>query len=304
MNAKEFINSSMRCPKCLKKLETNENYVKCIGCGEKYLFEKGVLVICPDDKYVSSFSLEWERNRFTQVDSKGYVCGYDGAKDSKDIFNKKTLLTSEECFSSIILDAGCGVGRFAEIVQPSAELLVCIDLSRASYLCRELLPQENVLVIKGDLENIPLVDGAVDISYSIGVLHHAKDPRKAFSEVIRVTKSGGIFSGWVYAHNKWAEKDLVLKIKNIVSKIDPSVLYELCELAPEVKRALRSFFKKVPAISGSKNDKECILDTFDWWSCQYRKHYDNNEVHKLLTELGCIEIGWGTFPVSFKCKKK
>ena len=39
-----------------------------------------------------------------------------------------------------------------------------------------------------------------DVVYSIGVLHHLKDPQAGFQAVLRNVKRGGRFHCWVYAH--------------------------------------------------------------------------------------------------------
>jgi SAM-dependent methyltransferase len=50
---------------------------------------------------------------------------------------------------------------------------------------------------RGDLTTADL--GAFDFVYCIGVIHHLSDPRRGFEALLRHTKPGGRFHGWVYA---------------------------------------------------------------------------------------------------------
>jgi len=50
---------------------------------------------------------------------------------------------------------------------------------------------------RGDLTTVEL--GLFDLVYSIGVLHHLREPDAGFRAMLRHTKPGGRFHGWVYA---------------------------------------------------------------------------------------------------------
>ncbi len=59
-----------------------------------------------------------------------------------------------------------------------------VDLSEAVTKAAELCAgTPEVLIIQGDLLDLPLADSAFDFVYSIGVLHHTPDPRRAFGEI-------------------------------------------------------------------------------------------------------------------------
>jgi SAM-dependent methyltransferase len=59
------------------------------------------------------------------------------------------------------------------------------------------LPEGMLELHQGDLTEVRL--GEFDLVYCIGVLHHLRDPHAGFRAVLRHTRPGGRFHGWVYA---------------------------------------------------------------------------------------------------------
>lgn len=304
MDKFEFVNKFINCPKCyqtgLTFLDKTQDTKVICKCGNMIPFHEGVLVIEKNDNIVDNFSLEWNIHKFTQVDSKGYKCGYEGTiKNSNDAFFQKTMIEKSEIKDKVILDAGCGVGRFAQILQPAAKFIVCLDLSNAIFRCHDLLPHNNILCIKGNLLDLPVIKETFDTAYSIGVLHHTGDTYKAFAEVARTVKKNGVFAGWVYHKNPMNEIPLVSQLQKLISEIQPQVLYDICKLAPQFRDLFKKYKLPNYYISNSSNIDECILDTFDWWSCKYRTYHTNEEIIQLLKNLGFTNIKTGVFPVSF-----
>ena len=101
-----------------------------------------------------------------------------------------------------MLDAGCGGGRYARLVGGHGARVVGVDLSaaveKAAALCAEL---PDVAIVQADLLDLPLAEAAFDLVYSIGVLHHTPDPRRAFAQIARRVKPGGRLAVWLYRRN-------------------------------------------------------------------------------------------------------
>ena len=102
-----------------------------------------------------------------------------------------------------VLELGCGSGALLHHVrgwQPA--LLVGIDLGDSVTRARELLGA-SAIIEREDLIDWPRLrdrHGEFDFSYCIGVLHHLKEPDRGFESLLRMTRPGGRFHGWVYAH--------------------------------------------------------------------------------------------------------
>jgi SAM-dependent methyltransferase len=129
----------------------------------------------------------------------------------------------------IVLDAGCGLGRFTVAsAQFGAKLVVGIDLSGSVDLVFEHtrhLP--NVLIIQADILALPIAP-VVEYGFSVAVLHHTADPRGAFLQLVSRIVPGGSVSAWVYGreNNGWI-LHLVNPIRRLTSRLPRRLLLAL-----------------------------------------------------------------------------
>jgi len=94
-----------------------------------------------------------------------------------------------------VLDAGCGSGRACRsMLLKGAATVVGIDVGEG---CVRNTRERNrdfadrLEVKLASVLEMPFPDGAFDFVHCDGVLHHTTDPRKGFSELVRVLKPGG-----------------------------------------------------------------------------------------------------------------
>ncbi len=126
----------------------------------------------------------------------------------------------------VVLDAGCGMGRFAlASAEFGAKDVLAIDVSEAveaAYANTRHMP--NVHVIQADIYNLPFKQ-PLDFAFSIGVLHHLPNPEGGFRALVRHLKPGGTVFAWVYGreNNGW--------IVNIVSPLRSKVFSRLPRMA-------------------------------------------------------------------------
>jgi len=94
-----------------------------------------------------------------------------------------------------VADLGCGEGYLTIEAARWAVKVIAVDrsdavLTRARALARRRRVS-NVIWKKGELERLPLQDGAVDVAMLSQALHHAQHPTRAVAEAARVTVPGG-----------------------------------------------------------------------------------------------------------------
>lgn len=95
----------------------------------------------------------------------------------------------------VVADLGCGEGYLTLEAARWARRVIAIDrspdvLKRARALARRRRVR-NVVWRRGDIEQVPLGDGTVDVALLSQALHHAKDPVRALAEASRILVAGG-----------------------------------------------------------------------------------------------------------------
>ncbi len=92
-----------------------------------------------------------------------------------------------------LVDIGGGFGRLAPLYAPL--FAECLLIDPSSRLLREAQKKvqkyPHLGLKRGKLEHLPVGSGAFDVALLVRVVHHLKNPQKAFLEVYRVLKPGG-----------------------------------------------------------------------------------------------------------------
>jgi ubiquinone/menaquinone biosynthesis C-methylase UbiE/biotin operon repressor len=95
----------------------------------------------------------------------------------------------------VIADLGAGEGAFAVLLAQRATKVIAVDTSaRMIEVGREEALRHGVKNLEyrlGDMEEVPIEDGYVDLVFFSQSLHHALHPERALHEAHRILKSGG-----------------------------------------------------------------------------------------------------------------
>lgn len=116
-----------------------------------------------------------------------------------------------------ILEIGVGAGADFQNWCVHARHSTGVDLTeKAIALTRERLelnsvPRERYALHNSDAENLPFANDSFDIVYSWGVLHHTPDTARAFREMYRVLKPGGVVKAMIYHVPSWSGLMLYLR---------------------------------------------------------------------------------------------
>jgi ubiquinone/menaquinone biosynthesis C-methylase UbiE len=121
----------------------------------------------------------------------------------------------DEGLNSTVLEIGVGMGADHERWASSRPRRLCgidltqhaIDLTRDRLALRGLQSELQV----ADAEDLPFPDHTFGHVYSWGVLHHSPDTQRAFKEVARVLRPGGIARVMIY--HKWSFVGLLLWLR-------------------------------------------------------------------------------------------
>jgi SAM-dependent methyltransferase len=263
----------------------------------RYPIVRGIPRFVPGDEYVGSFSFEWNTHNQTQLDY------FRGDRSSEDQFIQKTGFRQDDLRNKLVLDAGVGAGRYADVVSRWGADVIGVDLSyavEAAY--QNFVDRPNVWIAQADIGKLPFRPASFDVIFSIGVLHHTPDTGVYFKKLVPLLKPGGQIAIWVYPK----EGDFIVRKEWVpfVNKLPPGMFYTWCRwFVPWAQQRLDTpligilsrLFPFSAQGLGLEND---ILDTFDGYSPKYHWIHSPEEVERWFREVGLEGIrrpsGWNT----------
>lgn len=284
--------SILRCLDCRSTLAERDAGLSCSGCARQYPRVNGAFRFVDAEAYAGTFGFQWNKYARTQLDT-------EQSHESENTFRRKTGFTPGDLRGKLVLDVGCGMGRFAEVASRLGAQVVGIDLSAAAEVAaRNLADRDSVTIFQADVFSLPFAPESFDCIYSIGVLHHTPSCERAFKCLPALLKPGGSIAIWLYSgYNKWYRfSDLY---RRITHRLPPQLLHGLCELAAPlyyVHRGLRAvpvlgrpasglLAHLLPMSLNPKRDWR-VLDTFDWYSPKYQSKHTYEEVFRWFESCG------------------
>ncbi len=272
----------LQCPKCRHAplAASSSDSLTCAACGQRYPVQGRVPRLAANP-YVASFGRQWNR--------------YDVERPEEDaeVFLTKTGLKPASLAGRLVLDAGCGGGRYSRLLGTQGARVVGLDLShaveKAASACANL---PNVQIIQADLLDIPIPSQTFDVAFSIGVLHHSPDPRLAFRQVADKVKPGGQLAVWLYRKNTWPQECMNSGLRAITTHLPAPLLEPACVAmgalgsVPVLKRTLNKVFN----FSNHPDWTLRVCDNFDWYAPTYQSHHTVPELMRWFEEEGFTDL--------------
>ncbi len=138
------------------------------------------------DNYAASFGLQWNSFRRTQLDS------FTGTTISRDRLQRIAGGSLDVFRGQDVLEAGCGAGRFTEIMLAAGARVFAADISSAVDANREnCAAATGYFVCQADIVHLPLPSEQFDIVACIGVIQHTPDPEATMVALCSHLKPGG-----------------------------------------------------------------------------------------------------------------
>lgn len=229
-----------------------------------------------NEQYASSFGLQWTRHAKAQLDSttgksisRGRFFGVTGWPERMD--------------GERILEAGCGAGRFTEVLVSTGADVWSFDLSDAveANLANNGHLQ-NVHIFQASIDAIPFPPGQFDRVLCLGVLQHTPDPAEAFRSLAVQVRPGGYLAIDVYRKDLVALLQWKYLLRLITKRLPPERLYRIIGAVAPVLLPATRLARRVAGRAGARLSpiaeyghlglsddlarEWAILDTFDMYS--------------------------------------
>ena len=299
----------LRCPNCRGPLNQQRTGYRCSGCGRSIPSVNGVARFVDAQNYADTFGFQWKRYARTQLDS-------NEVRDSEHHFRIKTGLNPQDLEGKLVLDVGCGMGRFAEVATRWGARVVGIDLSAAAEVAARNLAGRDFLALQADVFYLPFELESFDCIYSLGVLHHTPDCEAAVKILPQYLKPGGTMAVWLYSgYNKWYRfTDIYRKYTNRMSapalhrvlSVAVPVLYHLdrgLRVIPGVGKPVAGLVHHVFPVNRQPDPEARILDTFDWYSPKYQSKHTYEQVFRWFESCGLEDLHVAETPVAVRGRK-
>ena len=243
----------------------------------------------------AAYALQWNRYRIVRPE------------EDRATFRNRTGLEPPELDGAVVLDAGCGMGRYLRIAaDSSAALVVGMDLSQAVAAARELTTAETrVAVVQGDLLRPPFAQATFDHIYSLGVIDHTPDPRGAFLVLAGLLRPGGRIVVWVYPRERPIIEYMMNLQRAISTRLPLPFLEMLCRMTAPLgglKRRLMLSRSKIAlrlgvalhfltiGVSMHPDPEVRVCDTLDWYAPRYLSRHTFEEVASWFAAAGLVDL--------------
>lgn len=274
-----------------------------------------------DDNYASAFGEQWKLYRLTQLDSYTKVpITYDRTKRcmGKDLF--------ENLRDKQVLEAGCGAGRFTEILLNQGAYVSSFDLSNAVDANVINFPiGERHRVFQADINDLPFDDEQFDVVVCMGVIQHTPKPEETIASLFKQVKPGGylVIDHYTYRLSHFTKTTELFRF--FLKRMDPikglKATEKITNFFFPIHKAFRNFYLlqailsrispvhsyyfAFPQLSHEDQYKWALLDTHDSLTDWYKHLRFKSQIVKHLRSIGgkdiyCEYSGQG---LDARCKK-
>ena len=319
----------LRCPTHHLALEgetgTQSGVPLSLGCpnGCRFPVVKGIPRFVSSENYALAFGWQWKRFAGTQLDS------VTGTSISRDRLRRCLGGDLSVVAGKTVLEAGCGAGRFTEILLDAGAKVFACDLSAAIEANFENCEgSEKYFVCQGDIMELPVAPQSFDIVLCLGVIQHTVNSEKTIEALANYVKPGGVLIIDHYATGydaHWprrimrklclllspkASSDAALAIARVLLPIH-RMFWKQGRLAAIARRMVRrispvvDYFDAYPQLSRASMEEWAILDTHNSLTNVNQNLRGIEEIRGALIACGLepVHIGWGGNGVEARARR-
>lgn len=277
------------CISCGRPLTMQTGSYVCNGCARAYPARNGIPrfgnALANDEVQVQrSFNLEHTRYK----DS----CHLHFTPRLVQQWLEDIQLPADYFKGKLVLDAGCGSGRWTYALASLGATVVAVDFTDAGVEVTHKATEsmDNVAVLQADIFHLPFMPHSFDFVVSWGVLHHTPDTKAAFDRLAPLVKKGGDLFVMVYEWHNPPKIFCTNVVRWALRRFSEEQRYRLCGYFlisnPLLYQVLRPFFLCVrPPKGGNALDLSTLqFGLYDWYSPKFNHLHTHPEVRGWFQE--------------------
>lgn len=141
---------------------------------------------CEGEDYTDNFGWQWTQFSSTQNDSA------NGDTLSRDRLLLSLGLKAEDLQGKLVLEVGCGSGRFTEQLIAAGAIVCALDASAAVYVNARQNACDRAKFVLASVYSIPFEPRQFDIVLCLGVLQHTPSRRRTINALAEQVRPGGL----------------------------------------------------------------------------------------------------------------
>ena len=314
----------MRVPPELRCLVHAEPLVVEGGFGGSPEVEHGTALACPSgcqvpivrgiprfvasEDYAAAFGWQWKRFQRSQLDS------YTRTTISRERLARCLGGSIEVVRGKAVLEAGCGAGRFSEILLEAGARVVATDLSQAveaNYANCSAAP--DYFVCQADIRELPVAPRSFDVVVCLGVVQHTPQPEETLAALAGYVKPGGLLAIDHYSRAypaTWSRRVIRALLLRLPPAQARAVALGIAHALLPVHRTfwhrrrgfgrvrrylgrvspLVDYYDAYPDLTPELLSEWAVLDTHDTLTDRYKHLRDPEEIRATLIELGLANV--------------
>ena len=291
--------------------------------GHEWVTEVGIPRMLRDRRnYADAFGLQWKTFRKTQLDS---YCGTNiSLRRARRCIGPAAWAFLQDHPGSEVLEAGCGAGRFTEILLATGARLTSVDLSSAVEANQENFPQDDRhRVVQADVLRLPFAPHQYDMVFCLGVIQHTPNPDQTIAMLFDQVRPGGWLVIDHYTHELSRYTKTVPLVRQVLRRLPPETGMKWTERLVDfffpLHRAVRhsrvghALVSRVSPIvtyfhchdlTDELHRQWALLDTHDALTDRYKHKRTKGQIRQQLEHLGGTEIWceYGGNGVEARCR--
>lgn len=268
----------------------------------------GIPRFVASDDYAAAFGWQWTHFQRSQLDS------HTGTTISRDRLTRCLGGTLDVVRGKSVLEAGCGAGRFTEILLQAGARVFATDLSsavEANYAnCGSAA---GYFVCQADIRSLPVAAHSFDVVICLGVVQHTPQPEETIAALAGYVKPGGLLAIDHYSRDypvtasRRVLRELLLRLPpDRARRVALGATRALLPVHRALWQRRRGFgrlrrylgrvspvvdyYEAYPQLGTDLLSEWAVLDTHDTLTDRYKHLRGPEEIRKTLEALGLDDV--------------